>query len=273
MIRREQQGIVWYQFARFGSYPELKHGVFTRHGGVSKDQWASLNVSLAVGDEESQVWENRRRLARALGFDLSRVAIAGQVHGARVSRVSSESLNSRGSAHIPGVDGMIAAESGLGLLMTFADCVPVLLYDSRHKAIGLAHAGWRGTVTGVAPATVHNMISQFGSRSEEIVVGIGPSIGPCCYEVGEDVMDAARQALGNMDGLAFRNGAGRWRLDLWEANRRLLVQAGVSSSGIEVAGVCTACHTGEFFSYRGLGGRTGRFGVLVGLSTEYEGEG
>jgi len=133
---------------------------------------------------------------------------------------------------------------------------------------GLAHAGWRGAFLGIGPRAVRGMAEHFGSRASDILVGIGPSIGPCCYEVGDDVVAAARGALGGVDGVILGGSKSRPRLDLWEANRRLLLSVGVLPDHIEPGGLCTACHVDEFYSHRREGGRTGRFGAAVGLLTD-----
>jgi YfiH family protein len=149
-------------------------------------------------------------------------------------------------------------------MLRFADCTPVWLYDPVQRAIGLAHAGWRGTVVGAARATVAAMQSAYGCRPADLLAGIGPAIGPCCYEVGEDVAQAIDGAFSEAAGrLLSPQTNGKWHLDLWAANRHTLMQAGVQQ--IEVAGICTACHTDEWFSHRAERGRTGRIGALIGL--------
>jgi hypothetical protein len=149
------------------------------------------------------------------------------------------------------------------LYMRFADCVPVLLYDPVRAAVAMAHAGWLGTVRGASRVAVEIMISQFGSRPGDILAAIGPSIGPDHYEVGQDVLDQVAAAFGDeAKGLVERRD-GRSYLDLWASNRFQLQQAGVKH--VEVAGLCTACHTDDWFSHRAEVGRTGRFGALIAL--------
>jgi YfiH family protein len=163
----------------------------------------------------------------------------------------------------PRTDALITATPGVPLMLRFADCVPILFYDPARKVVGLAHAGWRGTVAGIAQATVEAMGRTFGCRPQDMIAGIGPAIGPCCYTVGADVVQAVRQAFpGGSERLTHRAG-GHWQLDLWSANQVQLAECGVGQ--IEVAGLCTACHTEEWFSHRATGGKTGRFGVLAGL--------
>jgi len=165
-------------------------------------------------------------------------------------------------------DGIITDTPGLPLTQRYADCTPLIVYDPRRHAAGLGHAGWRGTVAGMAAALVQAMTASFGSDPGELVAVVGPAIGPCCYEVGPEVVDAARAAFPATDTLLTKpangaNGAAQPHFDLWAANRWQLQQAGVGQ--IEVAGICTRCQRGTFFSHRGDGPVTGRFGAVVML--------
>jgi YfiH family protein len=206
-----------------------------------------------------------------------------QIHSARVRRVG---VCDRGT-FIPSCDALITDDTEVSLLLRFADCVPILLCDPRRGAIGLAHAGWRGTLAGIAQATVQAMTDVFGSRPCDLLAGIGPAIGRCCYEIGPDVvcqvetvfgpgsdlMSSARTAkvIPTVPARGAYPGAPEldsWRgtslhFDLWAANERLLRAAGVVN--IEVAGLCTACHRSEFFSYRAQKGRVGHHGALLSL--------
>ena len=148
-----------------------------------------------------------------------------------------------------------------------ADCVPVLMYDPRMRVIAAVHAGWRGTVGRIAAKTVERMREKFGCDPRDMLVGIGPSIGPCCFEVGEEVVEAALEGLGDLKGLVETGKhPGKYQLNLWEANCRQLRQVGVEDARIEVAGICTVCHHDQFFSYRGDRGNTGRFGAGIMLN-------
>ena len=141
------------------------------------------------------------------------------------------------------------------------------MYDSRMRVIAAVHAGWRGTVGRIAAQTVERMRDEFGCDTRDVIVGIGPSIGPCCFEVGEEVVEAAREGLGNLEGLVETGKQpGKYQLNLWEANRRQLRQVGVEDARIEVAGICTVCHHDHFYSYRGDRGNTGRFGAGIMLN-------
>jgi YfiH family protein len=149
--------------------------------------------------------------------------------------------------------------------MRFADCTPLLFFDPVLNAVGLTHAGWRGTIKNAAGATISAMTTQLGSQAHNIIAVIGPSIGPCCYEVGSDVIDAAEASLANPKGLFRQNGKpGHAHFNMWKANRQQLVEAGVTK--IVSSKFCTACHTDQFFSHRAERGKTGRFGVIIGVS-------
>lgn len=171
---------------------------------------------------------------------------------------------SDGGRVFPETDALISNVPGLVLWLRFADCVPVLLYAPKQGAVGLAHAGWQGTLKGVAAETARAMTVTYGCLPEDLRVGIGPAIGPCCFEVGPEVLEAVRARCAVPEALISQPQAnGKAHLDLWLANVQQLQALGVRE--IEVAGLCTACHTDEFYSHRAEHGRTGRFPALIGL--------
>ena len=259
MERIQNKGLVYYRFDSLARHQEIVHGVFTRLGGVSQPPYASLNTGHTVGDDLAAVEANHERLCQALGIARSAIATARQVHGNRVALVGPED---RGRI-IQATDALLTDVPGVALMLRFADCVPLLFYDPAHHAIGLAHAGWRGTVEGLARNTALAMAEAFGSRPQDLVVGLGPSIGPCCYAVGEEVARAVRASLPGGDRLLRSWDDGTLHFDLWAANRWGLAELGIGR--IEVAGLCTACRVDEFFSHRAERGRTGRFGVVIGI--------
>lgn len=261
MRRVDASGLVYYQFEQWTNGTPLVHALFTRLGGTSLPPWASLNVGGTVGDDLAAVRENLRRMYSVLDLDGMRACTVWQVHGADAVAVCSPVMHRRWLAR---ADGMVTDVPGLPLVMRYADCAPIMLYDPVRRAVGLAHAGWRGTVLGTATSTVEAMCTAFGTRVQDIQAGIGPCIGPERYQVGEDVVQAMHDAFGHTDGLIRRDGDGSAYLDLWATNRLALERAGVEQ--IEIAGLCTATRTDEFFSHRAEGGLTGRFGVVVALS-------
>ena len=212
-----------------------------------------------VGDDHQSVEANHDLIYQALGISRRDVATARQVHGSRVALVG---LDGRDRV-IPATDALVTDTPGVALLLRFADCLPVLLYDPVRRAIGLAHAGWKGSIKGIAGKTVSAMMEAFGSRPADIIAGLGPCIGPCCYQVGTEVVELVKASFNHWQGLIRSQGDGSFHFDLWETNRLQLVERGVEE--IEVTQLCTACRTDEFFSHRAEKGRTGRFAVILGM--------
>jgi len=267
MHRDQRQDLLVY---RFDTLPEgVEAFVSTRLGGVSAPPYSSLNLGLRVGDDPEDVVENRRLLFRELGLSLERSVWCKQVHADGVVVVGAEDAG-RGSTEedsiVEDADALVTDTPGLSLCVTLADCVPVLIVDRERGVVGLAHAGWGGTVSRISSRTVEVMRERFGCDPAALVAAIGPSIGAAGYEVGEDVIERARSGYGeraaeilepSSDGKAF--------FDLWAANRIDLEAAGVSGERIEVSGIASDEHLDEFYSHRHEGGRTGRFITAVTL--------
>lgn len=256
-MRREcRDGVLLYRFEGLRGFDSVDHAILTRVGGVSDAPFATLNLGHSVGDAPAAVAENHRRALGVVGIDPNRVVSPHQVHGARVAPVGPAD---RGTVK-PETDALLTASPDVPLLMRFADCAPVLLFDPAHNVAALAHAGWRGAAAGVVGETVRAMQARFASQPGAMWAGIGPAIGPCCYEVGPEVIAAVRAATPPEVEIVNRvNGA--HHLDLPAAVRGQLRAAGVRR--IEDSGLCTACRVGEFFSHRAERGRTGRFGVVI----------
>lgn len=266
MIVRYVDNLRYYQFESF-DLPGVVHGIFTRHGGVSPAPFASLNMGISTGDTRENVVANRQRAFRVLGRDPDSIADLWQVHSADV--VVADAPRGR-REHLGKADALVTDWPHLTLFLRFADCVPILLYDPRRRAVGLVHAGWKGTLLKAPAQAVRTMIERYGCCPQDILAGIGPSIGPCHYEVGPEVAALAEQAFPDAADLLVwpepRSKGGlppRPHLDLWAANARALREVGVSQ--IEIGQVCTACHPDEFFSHRAEGPKTGRFGAVLAL--------
>lgn len=266
MHREELGSVVVY---RFESLPgTVEAFVSTRLGGVSEAPFDSLNLGLRVGDDPERVVENRRLLFGALGIGLERSVWCKQIHADGVTVVGAADAG-RGSLEegsiVDGTDALVTDVPGLSLCVTVADCVPVAIVDPERAVIGLAHAGWGGTVARISSKTVEAMRQRFGSDPAAIVAAVGPSIGPAGYEVGEDVIERARAAFGERSAEILEPGAGeRAFFDLWSANRIDLEEAGVPPAQIEVSEIASDRHLDEFYSHRHEGGRTGRF--ITGLT-------
>ncbi len=259
MERVRYNGLVYYHFKSVSQLGGVTHGVFTRRGGVSLPPYDSLNVGSTVGDDPDRVRVNHERIAGVIGAEDTSFRTTWQVHGAEVLVARRDQAQSWPP---PQADGIITAENDLPLIMRYADCVPIMLVDPVRHVIGMAHAGWRGTLAGIGPATIRAMHEVYGSQPQDIVAGIGPSIGPCCYEVGPEVIAQMREVFPEADDLIVppNNGRGAY-LDLWKATEYALRSAGVQF--VEVARLCTRCHSHEFYSHRAEAGRTGRFGAIL----------
>lgn len=254
--------LTFYRFEQWDNAAQLQHGVFTRLGGSSRAPFDSLNVGGTVGDDLANVRRNLSLIYDTLGVNGDAACTVWQVHSADVVAVTSKSI---GRHWLARADAMITDRTEMPLTMRFADCTPILLYDPQHHAIGIAHAGWRGTVQQVAAKTIQAMQTAYSTDPRVVQAAIGPSIGPEKYQVGEEVVAAVQESFGTLDGLVRRAEDGTAYLDLWAANRRSLEQAGIRPEHIEVAGICTATRTDEFYSHRAERGKTGRFCAVIAL--------
>jgi YfiH family protein len=247
------------------AFPELEASgvcaaVSTRLGGVSEGPFASLNLGRGVGDDPDRVAENRRRLLAGVGLEGRRLVGGHQVHGDAIARATPD-----GPDELPGVDALYTTDTRVALRVLVADCTPVFVVAPDVGAVAAAHAGWRGTLAGVAGKLVRRLVTDLGARPSAMRAAIGPAAGRCCYEVGDEVLAAYRAAYPWADDHI----AGR-RLDLHGLNRRQLVEAGVPAERIAVADLCTICHPELFFSYRRDGRRSGRMLAVIGWAGEGE---
>lgn len=234
------------------------HGFPERHGGVSTGPRASLNLGFRWGDEREHVEENRRRVAAYVGYAPEQLQVTKHVHGTSVWRVGEPQPDP------PEFDGLVTAEVGPVLGAFAADCIPILFCDPDARVIGACHAGWRGTVAGVARNVVGRM-AELGARPAAIRVALGPSIGPCCFEVGPEVVAAFRAAFGDLAGMVVR-GPAKDHIDLRVASRAVLAGAGVTADHIDAAPPCTRCNPERFFSYRRDGQAGGVHMGFIGLT-------
>ncbi len=257
-------------YDRFEPFRNLTNVVTTRAGGTSAGPYKGLNLGFHVGDDAGAVLENRALLSQALGIEPEDLTVPGQVHGTTV-KVVGASERGRGAVSddggIDGADALITRARGVPLMVLVADCVVISLYDPRHAAIGLAHAGWKGTLGRIAERTVQSMQDAFGSDPRELFAGISPSIGKGHYEVGQEVLEAFHKEFGRSEAGKFiqEDMHGTCYLDLWGMNEARLLAAGLGADHIEVAEMCTACHPDLFYSHRHDQGTTGRFAGLIML--------
>ncbi len=266
-----------------------EHLITTRTGGVSRGEFSAMNVGLSRGDREEDVRENFRRVGEVMGCALEDMVLARQTHTTNIRHVTAQD---RGKGIVrpfdyQDVDGLITDEPGLVLVTTFADCVPLLFVDPVRRAVGSAHSGWRGTAGRMGEHMVRAMGDAFGSRPEDLLAAIGPSICQECYEVSDDVArefadaDRGTESLRRelSDSGRFRTGEngeppkvltpgkrpGKYQLDLWLANYLILRQAGIPGEKIAVTDICTCHNSACLFSHRASGGRRGAMGVFLGL--------
>jgi YfiH family protein len=234
------------------------HGFPTRAGGVSTGRRTSLNLGYRWGDEPANVAENRRRVAEAAGFAIDRLQVTKHVHGTRVWVVGDPAPDPAE------FDILVGDRPGDTLGAFAADCIPIVFADPERRVVAAAHAGWRGTVAGAATQAVHAMVDRFGSRAADVRVALGPSIGPCCFEVGPEVVDAFRAALPPIEGLIVA-GPRRDHIDLRVATRALLERIGVRPDHIDDRPPCTRCDGERFFSFRRDGQEGGVHMGFIGI--------
>ena len=250
------------KYLQFESFPEQKviHAIFTRQGGVSPAPWDSLNQGGTTGDSRERVIENRRIAFNSVGLNVETIFDVWQVHGTKI--IESDEPRDLNQPHEK-ADGILTTKKEVTLFMRFADCVPILLFEPDHNVIAIVHAGWQGTTKRIAAIAVEKMVDNYHCDRENIIAGIGPSIGPDHYFVKEDVISQAIKAYPDSWKNVLRHQGESLSLDLWEANRICLEEAGIKK--IEIAGLCTACNLGDWYSHRAEGSKTGRMGALLAM--------
>ena len=266
---REKNGVVWLSFPLLEATGMVVQGFTTRLGGVSRGVYSSMNLSYTRGDDPAAVTENFRRAGEAMGFPLESIVASDQTHTTHLRRVTAEDCGSgiTRPRKYREVDGLLCNEPGVTLATFYADCVPLFFVDPVHRAIALAHSGWRGTVRRMGRETVERMREEFGTSPEDLVTAIGPSICRECYEVGEEVAEAFLKEFGSgaRDALLEKKTGGKYQLDLWEANRRVLTEAGVRPEQIQMPWICTCCNPDFLFSHRASHGKRGNLGAFLML--------
>lgn len=249
-----------------------KHCFTTRKGGVSRGIYEELNLSFTRGDERASVMENFRRVARVFGKTEADFVCSDQTHTTHVLRVdkSFRGMGVTRERSFSDVDGLITDEPGLILSTFYADCVPLFFVDPRHRAIGLSHSGWRGTVGRMGQATLDAMWREFHTEPKDVLVAVGPSICQDCYEVSEDVAQAfAKEFIGYEREILLEKGGGKYQLDLWKANEIVLREAGVQKEHLAVTNICTCCNPKLLFSHRASQGKRGNLGAFLMLSEKF----
>ncbi|WP_307894311.1 peptidoglycan editing factor PgeF [Bacillus swezeyi] len=257
----------WNQTAETGG--AITAGFTTKNGGESKPPFQSLNTGLHVQDDEQHVTHNREEIADILQTDLNDWVFADQTHEDRIQKVTDEHRGKGALQYgtaLAATDGLYTDRYNIFLALCFADCVPVYFYDPVRSLVGIAHAGWKGTVKGIAGKMVDTWISREGSNPADIHAVIGPSIGACCYIVDDHVINKVRNLPLQQEDKAFLPiKEGEYRLELKEVNRQLLLHAGIPNDQIKVSSLCTSCEHSLFFSHRRDQGKTGRMMSFIGV--------
>ena len=239
----------------------------TRHGGVGKGNYASFNINYYCGDREEDIMANRKALCQLLGIDDSCLVYPHQTHGDVVKTIDSQWMEALSPAekryNLDGVDAVMTNLSGVCIGVSTADCIPILLYDGTHHACCAVHAGWRGTVKRIVQKAVEAMASTYGTSPQQLKAVIGSGISLKSFEVGDEVYEQFAQAGFDMARIACKYE--KWHIDLWECNKRQLMEVGVPETDIHVAGICTYIHHDDFFSARRLGINSGRIfsGIML----------
>jgi YfiH family protein len=247
------------QVSQWQNYSGLLHGFMGRRGGKSAGRYAGLNVSYRVGDDNQVVSQNVCDMKLAIGIHDGKVVTMRQQHGDNIIEVTDKKIKEAGEA-----DGMVTAESGVYLGALTADCVPLLFIAPKQKLAAAVHAGWRGTLAGIAEKTVRLFKSQYDVAASELEVALGPSIGVCCYEVKDDVAGPLMKKWGRLTTPSIAVKDGKSYINLSRLNRDILREAGVPGKQLFQVGPCTRCAAADYFSYRREGGETGRQISVIG---------
>lgn len=257
MIKKDNGKFTYYTFDHLSSCGDMLHFVSS----------GEKNIGFQNGGTPESVLVNRLELSNSVGFDLKRLVVGHQVHGSAVAVIGDGEAGRGGcddESRIPDTDALVTDQENICLMVLTADCVPVLFFDPVRRVVAAVHAGWRGTIAGIAEKTVRLMSERFGCRASDILAGIGPSIGTCCFEVGGEVAEEFYPCYKDM--VYPGKSVGKYNIDLGATNRRQLLDAGLDAGHIELSGLCTVCRHDVFFSYRHDGMLAGRFGSGIMLS-------
>ncbi len=286
IIKLHTGNVPYLYYPRLEEIDFIKHCFTTRMGGASEGIFSTLNLSFTRGDDENAVMENYRRLAAEIGCDIGDFVCTDQTHTTNVIRVGKYDRGNGVTRPRPytDVDGLVTNEPGVVLSTFYADCVPLYFVDPVNKAIGLSHSGWRGTAHRMGQTTIEKMAAEFGTKPEDVIAAIGPSICQDCYEVSEDVAEEFAREFGGaacyMDNcvaddwklklqgraaeiLSYGNAPGKYQLNLWRANEIVLAEAGVKKGNIVTTNICTCCNPDVLFSHRASHGKRGNLGAFM----------
>lgn len=266
---RMADGVPYLSFPMLEKTGIVRHGFSTRMGGVSTGVYSTMNFAFLKGDDPDHVRENYRRMAKVIGVDEERMVLSWQTHTTNIRRVTEDDAGKgiTRERDYQDIDGLITDVPGMTLVTFYADCVPLYFLDPVHRAIGLSHSGWRGTVARMGQVTMEAMGREYGSKPEDIIVCIGPSICQDCYEVGEEVAAEFRGAFSKeyWPELLREKPDGKFLLNLWRANEIVLLEAGVKADNIQITDICTHCNPDYLFSHRTMGNERGNLAAFLSI--------
>ncbi|MDF2877947.1 MAG: pgeF [Clostridia bacterium] len=263
-----KDGLTYLNFKRWQLDSQLIHCFTTRLGGVSTQSLSSLNLGFNRGDTKDNVLQNYQRVCEVLCVPYESLVLSKQVHDTNIIKVTSQDRGN-GICYTnkwDSIDGMYTTEKKITLVTHYADCVPLFFYAPKHAMIGMAHAGWRGTVNEIAKKFIEIWVNTEHIPVEAIEVAIGPSIGACCFETDEEVASIFIKQFGNQPFITYKEATKKYHIDLWACNQHVLIDAGVKVQNIVTAGLCTSCHENLFFSHRKSNGKRGTLGAFMALS-------
>ncbi len=268
-ILNEKNGLLYITFPKLAVEKDLIHGCSTRIGGVSEGIFSSMNLSFTRGDNSEHVRENYRRIGKAIGIDETKLVFSDQVHKTVIHVATKEDMG-KGiikPRELKEIDGLVTNETGIPMVTFYADCVPLLFYDPVEHVAGMAHSGWKGTVAKIGEKMVQKMSSLYGTKPENIIAAIGPSICKSCYEISEDVALEFERAFPKEQVEIFLESKEnhKYQLDLWKVNEYILTGAGIKRENLDITNLCTCCNKELLFSHRGNKGKRGNLGVFMCL--------
>ena len=262
-VERQRGGVPYLSYPLLENTGIVNHGFSTRLGGVCTGCFRSMNISLTRGDDPEAVKKNRELIAQAIGVEVADFTYTQQTHTTNVKRVYARE---RGQS-FPETDGMITDVPGICLVTSYADCVPLYFVDPEKKAIGLSHSGWRGTVGKIGKNTVQLMQENFGSKPEDLLAAVGPSVCMDCYEVSEDVIEQFKEAFEKKywEDLFYKKENGKYQLNLWKANELIFLESGILPEHMAITNVCTHCNSKILYSHRTMGNNRGNLCAFLAL--------
>ena len=259
--------LLYIKFPKLSATNKVRHAFSTRHGGVSKGDCSTMNLSFNRGDDREAVLKNYQILCSAEGIDTKNLVLSAQTHTNNVIIVTEKDCGTGiTKPSFTDVDGLITNCKNVALVTQYADCTPLLFCDPVKEVIATSHAGWRGTTKLIGKVTVEKMVSEFGCNPKDIIAAIGPCIGSCCYEVDDPVYNAFNEIeFLNLEDFLTPKPNGRYMLDLVEANRRILIEVGIEPKNIDISDICTNCNSEHLHSHRATGGKRGNLAAIIQL--------